>query len=285
MVCCNKRVQRLATQWRQWPAYATLAVELFGEYLMTDTILYSRQGHVGRLVLNNPQRHNSLGREQLYALQGHLADVADDDQVRVLIVTGTGEKTFCAGASLQELGGGEMKDDAFQNMTGQLADLNIPTICALNGDVFGGGVELAVSCDFRIGIEGSRMRVPAAAIGLCYPLSGITRFVECLGVHATKRILVASEEFDATNQLEIGFLDHVVLQQNLVEVVNDLAQHVAGLAPLAVQAMKSILKQAARGSIDSGMAADLSRMCLESQDLKEGFAAKSEKRNPRFSGQ
>jgi enoyl-CoA hydratase/carnithine racemase len=252
---------------------------------MTDTILYSRQGHIGRLVLNHPQRHNSLGREQLDTLQGHLADVAGDDQVRVLMVTGTGEKTFCAGASLQELGGGEMNDDAFQNMTGHLADLKIPTICALNGDVFGGGVELAVSCDFRIGIEGSRMRVPAAAIGLCYPASGITRFVECLGVNATKRILVASEEFDATNQLEIGFLDHVVLQQNLVEVANELAQQIAGLAPLAVRAMKSILRQAARGSIDPEMAADLSRVCLESQDLKEGFAAKREKRNPRFSGQ
>jgi enoyl-CoA hydratase/carnithine racemase len=251
---------------------------------MTDTILYSRIGQVGRLVLNNPQRHNSLGLEQLVAIQARLAQVVADKQVRVLIITGIGEKTFCAGASLQELSEGHIGDDAFQQMTSQLADLAIPTICAMNGDVFGGGVELAVSCDFRIGIEGCRMRVPAAAIGLCYPLKGINRFVECLGVNLTKRILVASEEFPANTLLEIGFLDHLVLQQNLHGFVNNFAQHIAGLAPLAVQSMKRILRQAAVGTINPEVAMELSTRCLASQDLQEGFAAKREKRSPRFTG-
>jgi len=201
---------------------------------MTDTILYSCTGHVGHLVLNNPQRHNALGREQLEGIKEQLTVVAADQQVRVLIVTGNGGKTFCSGASLQELRDGQMGDNAFQKMTEQLANLAIPTICAMNGDVYGGGVELAVSCDFRIGIEGSRMRVPAAAIGLCYPLEGIKRFVECLGPTLTKRILVASEEFNANTLLEVGFLDHLVSRQNLDTFSNDFAQHMAGLAPLAV---------------------------------------------------
>ena len=271
----------------QWPgplACATLAASYASVHQMTETILYSRQGPVGRLVLNNPERHNSLGSEQLTALVHHLADVAADEQIRVLIVTGAGEKTFCAGASLQELGSGQMNDDAFQSVPGLLAALEIPTICALNGNVFGGGVELAVSCDFRIGVEGSRMRVPAAAIGLCYPLSGITRFIECLGVNVTKRILVASEEFDTQAQLDIGFLDRVVAQHNLEATVNDFALHIAGLAPLAVRSMKNLLRQAARGAIDPDKAAELSRACLESQDLQEGFAAKREKRKPQFKG-
>ena len=125
---------------------------------MTDTILYSSKGHIGRLILNYPQRHNSLGRVQLEAIQAYLEEVTADEQIRVLIVSGAGEKTFCAGASLQELGTGEMDDDLFQKMTGQLSDLAIPTICAMNGDVFGGGVELAISCDFRIGVADSRLR-------------------------------------------------------------------------------------------------------------------------------
>jgi enoyl-CoA hydratase/carnithine racemase len=257
---------------------------MFGENQMTDTILYSRIGHVGRLVLNNPQRHNSLGHEQLDAIKMHLTQVAVDRQVRVLIVTGTGEKTFCAGASLQELSDGHIGDDAFQKMTGQLADLVIPTICAMNGDVFGGGVELAVSCDFRIGIEGCRMRVPAAAIGLCYPLTGINRLVECLGVSLTKRILVAAEEFPANTLLEVGFLDHLVSPPNLDGFVSNFAQHIAGLAPLAVRSMKSILRQIAAGTINHEVAKELSTLCLESQDLQEGFAAKREKRSPRFTG-
>lgn len=251
---------------------------------MTDTILYSRQGHIAQLVLNNPQRHNALGREQLEGIQARLTEVASDHQVRVLVVTGAGEKTFCAGASLQELSDGQIGDNAFQKMTGQLASLAVPTICALNGDVFGGGVELALSCDFRVGVEGSRMRVPAAAIGLCYPLAGINRFVECLGASLTKRILVASEEFESDALLEIGFLDHLVSPQDLGSFTTGYAQHIAGLAPLAVQSMKNILTQAAAGSIDVELAGHLSDQCLKSNDLQEGFAAKREKREPQFSG-
>ena len=251
---------------------------------MKKTIEYSRAGHIARMVLNNPERHNSLGRDELEAIQACLQAVASDEQVRVLVVTGAGEKTFCAGASLSELGAGEISGDCFQATTNMLASLDVPTICALNGSVFGGGVELALSCDFRIGIEGTRLRVPAAAIGLCYPLEGINRFVERLGVNLAKRILVASEEFDAEAMLEIGFLDHLVLPGQLNGRVDKLAQHIAGLAPLAVQAMKNILQQAASGSVDMALAQKLSTRCLESEDLQEGFAAKREKRLPRFKG-
>jgi enoyl-CoA hydratase/carnithine racemase len=169
-------------------------------------------------------------------------------------------------------------------MTADLANMAIPTVCALNGNVFGGGVELALSCDFRIGIEGSRMRVPAAAIGLCYPLSGIQRFVGTLGAQLAKRILVASEEFEAAAMLDIGFLDHLVAPEHLAEATENLAQHIAGLAPLAVRSMKSILQEAAIVSIDAEHAMALSNLCLQSADLQEGFAAKRDKREPIFKG-
>lgn len=251
---------------------------------MCDTILYSQSGHVGRLTLNNPDQHNSLGMEEFSAIQAYLEQISKDDQVRVLIVTGAGSKTFCAGASLKQLGSGEIDGDSFQATTDQLASLAIPTICALNGNVFGGGVELALSCDFRIGVEGSRLRVPAAAIGLCYPLSGIARFVERLGITMAKRILLAAEEFDAQAMLRIGFLDHLVELQQLEERTALLADNLAGLAPLAVQAMKEILQQAAAGGINMDSARELSRQCQESADLQEGFLAQREKRVPLFTG-
>lgn len=251
---------------------------------MEDTILYERRGHIGRLTLNNPDKHNSLGQDQLEAMQALLTKIALDKQVRVLVVTGAGYQTFCAGASLGQLGAGQISGDSFQATTDQLANLPIPTICALNGSVFGGGVELALSCDFRIGIEGTRMRVPAASIGLCYPLSGINRFVERLGINLAKRILVASEEFKAIDMLSMGFVDHLVLPAQLEEKTQSLAQHIAGLAPLAVQSMKQILQQAASGSIDYELSGQLSQECLDSEDLKEGFAAQREKRSPRFRG-
>lgn len=251
---------------------------------MTDTVLYNRTGHIATLTLNNPERHNSLGQQELRLLTKYLDDIAGDSLVRVLVVTGAGEKTFCAGASLQELNSGQISGDTFQATTDRLAHLAVPTICAMNGNVFGGGVELALSCDFRIGVEGTRMRVPAAAIGLCYPLSGINRFVQRLGVNMAKRILVAAEEFDSDTMLETGFIDHLVLPAQLESETAIMAGRIAGLAPLAVRAMKQILQQAAEGSIDEAAAAALAEQCSESEDLQEGFAAAQEKREARFKG-
>lgn len=251
---------------------------------MTDTVLYSREGHIAHLVLNNPPRHNALGAEQLHAIRGYIEEVSADEQARVLVLTGAGEKTFCAGASLQELGAGEVTENAFQGMTAALAALSLPTICALNGNVFGGGVELALACDFRIGIENSRMQVPAAAIGLCYPLEGIRRFLEVLSPQQTRRLLVAAEVFEAEAMLEMGFLDRLVARRELDSEVDAFATHIANLAPLAVQSMKKLLRQASTDQIDVETARALAGSCIESADLQEGLAAKQEKRPPVFRG-
>lgn len=251
---------------------------------MTDTILYSREGHVGRLTINIPERHNALGLEQLVGMQEQLTAVATDRQVRVLILTGAGDKTFCAGASLQELGAGEIGADCFRVTTNQLASLSIPTICALNGNVFGAGVELALSCDFRVGVEGIRLRVPAAAIGICYPPSGVQRLVQALGVNFARRILLAAEQFDARAMLEIGFLDHLVLPASFASATDDIARNMASLAPLAVRSMKNIVAQVLAGSIDEEESREMAAMCVESADFKEGLEAQREKREPRFRG-
>jgi enoyl-CoA hydratase/carnithine racemase len=252
---------------------------------MTDTILYERSGHIARIMLNNPEKHNALGQEELTGMQAALDEASADDQVRVLVLTGAGEKTFCAGASLQQLEAGHIREDCFQKTAEQLHTLSVPTICALNGSVFGAGVELALSCDFRLGVEGSRMRVPAAAIGICYPLSGINRLVEHLGVNLARRILVASEAFDAQAMLEIGFLDHLLLPAQLEEETHKMARHISELAPLAVRSMKEILLQAASGDIDVERIGALTSLCANSLDLQEGLAAQREKRQPRFKGE
>ncbi|MCX2983265.1 enoyl-CoA hydratase/isomerase family protein [Halieaceae bacterium IMCC14734] len=251
---------------------------------MTETVLFEKDGPIARLVLNNPSRHNSLGEVELMALQQHIESVVADPQLRVLIVTGSGSKTFCAGAALNQLGAGQISGDLFQQTTDCLAAVPIPTVCALNGSVYGGGTELALSCDFRVGVQGTRLRVPAARIGLCYPIGGINRFVERLGVNIAKRILVGAEEFDAEAMLHIGFLDHLVPASELEAKVSDMAQSMAGLAPLAVQAMKAILQQAAAGAIDLNQAQAMAQTCTDSEDLQEGFAAQRERREPEFKG-
>lgn len=251
---------------------------------MTDTVCYTVEDHVARLTLNNPDRHNSLGQAELDAIRAALDTLRTTGEVRVLVITGAGDKTFCAGASLQELRAGKIRGEDYQDMTDELAAVRVPTICALNGNVFGGGTELALSCDFRIGVEGSRMRVPAASIGLCYPPRGIERFVRRLGPGVARRVLVASETFSADDMLRIGFLDHLVMPAQLEETVAEYAHRIAQLAPLAVQAMKQLIDRAAGGGIDPEEAERLADACDESADLREGFAAINEKRDPRFKG-
>ncbi|WP_439107852.1 enoyl-CoA hydratase/isomerase family protein [Congregibacter sp.] len=251
---------------------------------MSQSIRYAVNGSVGTLCIDQEQRHNSLGAVELQGIGEVLDLIETDPEVRVLIVTGAGEKTFCAGASLDDLNSGVLKPDAFQSVMHRLATLAIPTLARVNGNVFGGGTELALSCDFRVGVVGTRLRVPAAAFGLCYPPAGISLFVEKLGANVARRMLVAAEAMDAVEAYRIGFYDYIVAQEELDERVEELALHIAGLAPLATRAMKELIAQAGRGSIDISRATELSRLCEESDDLQEGFAAQREKRMPEFSG-
>mgnify|MGYP006155524521 CR=1 FL=1 len=247
-------------------------------------IIFSVDGYIARIVLNNPEKHNSLGENELVLLQRYLEEIANSSEIRVLVLTGAGDKTFCAGAALGELGAGEIDGDFVQQTSDQLAALKVPTICEINGNIYGGGVELALSCDFRIGVSDATMRVPAAKLGLCYPLSGINRFVAKLGVNMAKRILVAAEQFSAEEMHRLGFLDYLVDRNNLQASVYELAHSISGLAPLAVQGMNQLLHHATSGEVNEELAQELSRRCVQSADFQEGLAAQMEKRAPKFEG-
>ena len=252
---------------------------------MNDTsIRFSSEGHIARIVLNRPRQHNALGAAEISQLHDRLAAIDEDPGIRVLLLTGSGQRTFCAGASLSEFRSGDMSADLFTTLTDRLARLRVPSVCALNGSVFGGGAEIALCCDYRVGVIGSRLLVPAARIGLCYPLNGLQRYVDKLGLSVAKRILVASEELDADTLLAIGFLHRVVHPDSLQAQSEAFAAHLAGLAPLAVQAMKRILGGIADGSMDPGEANRLADACTASADLREGLAAQRERRAAQFSG-
>ena len=207
----------------------------------------TRTGGVACIRLARPQQHNSLGSADIRALRKALAAIGADAELRVLLLTGAGERSFCSGASLKELASGEMSGELFSTLADALASLELPTVCALNGDAWGGGAELALCCDYRLGVEGMRMRVPAARIGLCYPLSGLQRYVGKLGLDVATRMLVGAEEFDAQGLREAGFLHRVLPREQLQAQAMELAQSLADLAPLAVRTMKRLLWQIARG--------------------------------------
>ena len=249
---------------------------------MTSTILFEQEAGIATLRFNRPDRRNALGREELSGIQ--LALGALKPETRVLVITSASGSTFCAGADLQQIRAGELDGDQFQQVTNELADLSIPTLCVINGNVFGGGCELAMSCDFRLASQDIKMRVPASAIGLCYPIEGIERFVSRLGVSVAKRILVAAEEFSAEQMLEFGIVSRLISSDSLIKESNLTAKMLAQRAPLAVAAMLKVIRQAELGSINYQEARDLAAICSDSDDLKEGLLAQKERRPAVFKG-
>jgi enoyl-CoA hydratase len=249
-----------------------------------QSIIFERVDTVGTLTLNLPDRHNALGASQLRTVAAHLDSLVQESHLRVLIVTGAGKDTFCAGAALDDLEAGHITGDAFSEVVGKLADLAIPTICAFNGNAYGGGVELGLACDFRVGSEGMRIVVPPARMGICYPVLGIERFVSRLGVGVAKRLLLAGEEITGLGLFELNYLTHLVPAGQVTATATRLAERLSEYAPLSLKAMKQICNQVACGQLDRPAAQIMADICNRSDDCREGLRAKREKRRPVFRG-
>lgn len=247
---------------------------------MSDTLSFRQQDGIATLSFDNPARRNALGSRELDAIEAGLATL--DEATRVLLITSSDDRIFCAGADLTQILDGSLNGDRFQSVTNQIANLPIPTIAVLTGHVFGGGAELALSCDFRLGREDIVMRIPAAAIGLCYPVAGIERLTRRLGVSLARRLLVAAETFSADDMLALRLVDRIVAAEQLRAEADKYAQSLLALAPMAVASMLAIIRELELGALDRGHAAALANACSESEDVQEGISAQREKRSANF---
>ncbi|WP_416897566.1 MAG: enoyl-CoA hydratase/isomerase family protein [Minwuia sp.] len=253
---------------------------------MTDTLELSRDGHVARLKLNRPEKHNALDIPGMRRLGDAVEELAADGSLRVLVLTGAGPKTFCAGADLSNVGDDwPWEDDPLSRITDLLEDFPCATVCALNGSVYGGGTDLALACDFRIGQTGQRCFIPPARLGVHYQVSGLRRAVERIGLNAAKRLYLGGETFDAAEMLRVGFVDHLVAPEEFESRVEAYVAEVAGMAPLAIRGMKYVLNAVARGRLDPARARRGVEACVRSADFREGQRAVAEKRKPVFRGE
>ena len=238
------------------------------------------------LTLNRPRHLNRLHREDLLVLQQHFARLAAESTLRVLVLTGRG-RMFCAGFNIDELGAAEdgtADPQLFERTVDALEALPVPTIARLNGGVFGGATDLALACDFRVGVAGMELRMPAARLGLHYYPSGLARYVSRLGLSAAKRLFLLAETVPAETLRQLGYLDALVPPQALDAEVQRLVAALQDGAPLALQGMKQSLNEIARGEVDLPRLRARESRCADSADLREGLAAFAARRPPKFEG-
>lgn len=246
----------------------------------------TREGALATIEFRRPEQANRVEPGDLEVLHGHLETVEHDGALRVLVFRGRG-RHFSAGYTIQKLTAGDGRSgggDAFERLVNRVEDLSIVTIAALNGGVYGGSTDLALACDFRIGVPVSEMLMPAARLGLHYYERGLYRYVSRLGLNHAKELFLTARRIDARRMLEVGYLTELVETERLEARVRELADTIAGLAPLAVAGMKRALNEIARGSLDAAALRARVAQSAASQDLREGVQAWQEKRAPRFTG-
>src|SRR6266567_983077 len=244
------------------------------------------EGARATIRLNRPKHLNRLQPDDLDALVKLFDRIEADPAIRVLVLTGTG-RAFSAGYDLNSVAERATSaveqnsaGSAFEIVVNRLEDIGVPSICRLNGGVYGGSTDLALACDFRI--DSCEMFMPAARLGLHYYKSGIKRYVSRLGADNARKLFLTAQKIGAVEMLRIGYLTAMVPAEALDEEVDKLAAILAGNAPVAMRGMKRTINEFARGKLDEEAADRRHRDSMRSAEIKEGIKAFAEKRPPRF---
>jgi enoyl-CoA hydratase/carnithine racemase len=259
----------------------------------TDKMLARKDGRVGYVIFNNPERHNAVSLEMWGRTAEILDDFAKDDDVRVVVITGAGGKSFVSGADISKFESERASADATKlyNQTVARANESIyefakPTIAMIRGYCIGGGLGLAVCCDLRICSDNSKFGIPAAKLGLGYSFPGVKRLTDLVGPSFAKEIFYTARQFDAEEARAMGLVNRVVPADELEAYVKNYADTIAGNAPLTVKAAKFIANEAMRDESKRNLArcAEMVEACFKSNDYTEGRRAFMEKRKPSFTG-
>jgi enoyl-CoA hydratase len=257
-----------------------------------DVILFANEGGIGIITINRPKAMNAMNLDLLGQLDNLLDKIKADLSVKVVILTGAGEKAFIAGADIaymskqSPLGIREFAATG-QRISRKLETLPQPVIAAVNGFALGGGTELAISCDYILASENAKFGQPEVKIGVFPGFGGSQRLIRIVGKLRAKEMCFFGENMTARRGLEIGLVNEVVEPAKLMERAKELARKlIDGTGLLAVGLCKRAMEFGASLPLDEGLALEQSLfcMCFDSQDQKEGMAAFLEKRKPTFRG-
>ncbi len=262
---------------------------------MASELTTEQDGAVTVLTLSNPDKRNALDPSLCQALTDAVAKLHLSG-ARAAVLTASGDKAFCSGFDLVALADYSGDDPAavaanpFDPLIEAVSASSVPIVCALNGSAFGGGCELAATCDVRVAHKGVKLAIPPAKLGIVYAPRGLARLSAIAGESRARQMFLTARTVEAEEAHRWGLIDHLVAEHHVLPAAMQIAQAIAGLAPLAVQGMRRTFEAllAARvDAIDDTTRAELDRMravAWASADAAEARAAFAAKRSPKFSG-
>jgi len=258
---------------------------------LTEKIIARKEGAVGWLIFNNPERRNAISVDMWEAIPAVLSRYESDAEVRVIVLAGAGDKAFVSGADISQFEKERSSADAVQRYeelaegaAARLQDCDKPLIAMIRGYCLGGGLNIAVLCDLRIASDDARFGIPAAKMGLGYRASSMKNLVQVVGAPNAREIMLTARQFTAAEAKDMGLVNKVVAVSDLEKAVAEYTQTVAGNAPLTMRTAKRIIREIGRVDYDAAKCRAWAKECFESEDYKEGRKAFMEKRKPIFTG-
>jgi enoyl-CoA hydratase len=256
-----------------------------------QTLRCDRDGAIATIMLNRPDSLNALNRVMFEELEHAFSDLAHDNTVRVILVTGSGERAFAAGADIRELvhtnsGLAKTISELGQKTFTQIERCGKPVIACINGVALGGGCELAMACTLRIASDQATLGLPEVKLGLIPGYGGTQRLTRLIGRAAALRMMLTAQSLNSADALRLGLVDEVVPLEHLMKRGRELAEAIGAMAPLAIS---GILEAVARGeghSIEEGLAAEteIFARLSDTSDKREGLTAFLEKRSAVWQG-
>ena len=249
------------------------------------------RGGIHTITIKRPSKLNALNRQTLQELYAAIIDASGDDKVRVIVITGAGDKAFVAGADISEIRDqSPVEARSFsqfgQNLMSMIQSLDKPVIAAINGFALGGGMELALACHLRIASDNAKLGLPEIKLGIMPGFGGTQRLMRLVGTTLALEMALGGEPISAERAHQLGLVNLVVPAAELEAAVGRMAKPLVKAAPEAVRGILQAVLQGSDINLEAGLALETARfaLCCATEDMKEGTSAFLEKRAPEFKG-